>query len=86
MSTRTVARRFAAESGVTPLRWLLDQRIAAAQRLLERTDLTMTAIAGRCGFGSPVTLRQHFVRRVGVPPDVYRRGFRSRPPFGDRVP
>lgn len=78
MSTRTFARRFAAESGVTPLRWLLDQRIAAARRLLERTDLTMTAIAGRCGFGSPVTMRQHFVRRVGVPPDVYRRGFRSR--------
>jgi transcriptional regulator GlxA family with amidase domain len=75
MSPRTFARRFAAESGTTPLRWLLDQRIALAQKLLERTDLTMDALASRCGFGSAITLRQHFTRHVGVSPSHYRRSF-----------
>jgi transcriptional regulator GlxA family with amidase domain len=79
MSERTFARRFAAESGAPPLRWLLDQRIAAAQRLLERTDLGLDAIADRCGFGSAVTMRQHFTRAVGVPPSTYRRSFHPAP-------
>ncbi|WP_406281818.1 GlxA family transcriptional regulator [Embleya sp. NBC_00896] len=79
MSERTFARRFAAESGAPPQRWLLDQRVAAAQRLLERTDLGMDAIARRCGFGSAVTMRQHFTRHIGVPPNGYRRAFHPRP-------
>ncbi|GAA1956995.1 GlxA family transcriptional regulator [Amycolatopsis minnesotensis] len=75
MSARTFARRFTAETGTSPLRWLLEQRIARAQQLLERTDLTVDAVAGRCGFGSSVTFRQHFTRHVGVSPSRYRHDF-----------
>jgi transcriptional regulator GlxA family with amidase domain len=76
MSERTFARHFVADCGTTPHRWLLDQRIAAAQRLLECTDLSMAAIAAEVGLGTAVNLRQHFLRNTGVAPAIYRRGFR----------
>ena len=47
MAPRTFARHFTAATGTTPLHWLHDQRIAAARRLLERTDLPMPEAARR---------------------------------------
>ncbi|MGW2401962.1 GlxA family transcriptional regulator [Kitasatospora sp. NPDC001664] len=79
MSERSFARRFAEAVGVPPLRWLSEQRVLAAQRLLEETDLTVEEIALRCGFGSAVSLRPAFTRRVGVAPRDYRRSFSARP-------
>lgn len=79
MSARSFARHFTAETGTTPLRWLLDQRIAAAQKLLERTDLPMPEIARRAGFGSEVTMRQHFASRLATSPRAYRAAFNATP-------
>ncbi|MFI2611649.1 GlxA family transcriptional regulator [Kitasatospora sp. NPDC018619] len=78
LSERTFARRFTATTGTTPMRWLLDQRVLAAQRLLEETDLPVDTVATRCGFASAVSLRPVFVDRVGVAPREYRRAFRGR--------
>ncbi|WP_380279850.1 GlxA family transcriptional regulator [Kitasatospora purpeofusca] len=78
MSERTFARRFTATTGTTPLRWLLDQRILTAQRLLEDTDLPVDTVATRCGFSSAVSLRPPFTTRLGIPPREYRRTFRGR--------
>ncbi|WP_189315008.1 GlxA family transcriptional regulator [Streptomyces brasiliensis] len=75
MSPRSFARHFTAVTGTTPLRWLLDQRIAAAQKLLERTDLPMPEIARCAGFGSEVTMRQHFASRLATSPRAYRAAF-----------
>ncbi|MFG2681894.1 GlxA family transcriptional regulator [Streptomyces sp. NPDC048392] len=75
MSPRSFARHFAAATGCTPLRWLLDQRIAAAQKLLERTDLPMPEVARRAGFGSEVMMRQHFAARLATSPRAYRAAF-----------
>lgn len=75
MSPRSFARHFAAATGTTPVRWLLDQRIAAAQRLLERTGLAMPEVARRAGFGSEVTMRQHFAARLATSPRAYRASF-----------
>ncbi|GAA0928246.1 GlxA family transcriptional regulator [Streptomyces thermoalcalitolerans] len=77
MSPRTFTRHFTAETGTTPLRWLLDQRIAAAQKLLERTDLPMPEVARRAGFGSEVTMRQHFASRLATSPRAYRAAFKG---------
>ncbi|MEU1423654.1 helix-turn-helix domain-containing protein [Kitasatospora sp. NPDC005751] len=84
MSERSFARRFAGATGTTPLRWLLEQRVLLAQRLLEETDLPVDAVAVRCGFGAAVSLRPVFVARVGVAPREYRRAFRGRE--GDQGP
>ncbi|GGV31996.1 AraC family transcriptional regulator [Kitasatospora herbaricolor] len=78
MSERSFARRFVEAAGTSPLRWLLDQRVLAAQRLLEETDLPVDEVAARCGFASAVSLRPAFVRRVGLAPREYRRSFRGR--------
>ncbi|WP_344431146.1 helix-turn-helix domain-containing protein [Amycolatopsis minnesotensis] len=76
MSSRNLARHFRSATGTTPLRWLLTQRIRRAQELLEATDDGIDVIAAASGMGSAATLRRHFNRTVGVPPDAYRRTFR----------
>lgn len=77
MSPRTFARRFQQETGTTPYRWLLGQRVLLARELLEGTDETMEAIATRAGLGSAATLRHHFAQWVGTTPQAYRRTFRD---------
>ncbi|MEV0123699.1 helix-turn-helix domain-containing protein [Streptomyces sp. NPDC050703] len=79
MSARNLGRHFRAATGTTPLQWLLTQRIRRAQELLERTDRGVDAIATATGMGTATTLRRHFNRTLGVPPDAYRRTFRTRP-------
>ena len=77
ISPRTFARRFRRETGTTPIQWLLDQRVLAAQALLETTDLSIEVIAGRCGFATTTSLREHFARRLATTPSAYRRAFRT---------
>jgi transcriptional regulator GlxA family with amidase domain len=84
LSRRTFDRRFRALSGISPLQWLLHQRILHAQRLLEDTDLPVDAIARQVGLATAVSLRPHFHRLVGVCPQTYRDTFRlSAVPRGD---
>jgi transcriptional regulator GlxA family with amidase domain len=80
MSSRNLARHFRSTTGTTPLQWLSTQRIRRAQELLENTDQSIDAIAQAAGMGTATTLRRHFSRTVGVPPDAYRRTFRSAGP------
>ncbi len=75
MSPRTFARRFGDEVGVSPHKWLTEQRVAHARRLLETTTLPMEQIATQAGFGSATLLRHHFASAVGVSPATYRRRF-----------
>lgn len=86
MSSRHLGRHFRSATGTTPLQWLLTQRIRHAQALLETSDDSVDAIAAATGMGTATTLRRHFNRTVGVPPDTYRRTFRSRTGELDRRP
>ncbi|GAA3919130.1 helix-turn-helix domain-containing protein [Actinoplanes auranticolor] len=61
---------------MSPLRWLLTQRVRLAQELLETSDLSVEQIASRTGMGTATTLRRHFHHQLGVPPETYRRTFR----------
>ncbi|MFE5888438.1 GlxA family transcriptional regulator [Streptomyces sp. NPDC056468] len=75
VSVRTLTRRFHAESGVSPLQWLLHQRIERAKELLETTVLSMDQVARACGLGTADSLRGHLVRRTGLTPSGYRAQF-----------
>jgi len=75
MSERTFARRFAAETGTTPIRWLTQQRVLHARRLLEESGLEIEEVARACGLGSGALLRHHFRKVVGTTPQAYRRTF-----------
>jgi len=75
MSQRTFARRFRAETGTTPHHWVLAQRVALAERLLEEGALGVEEVAFRCGFGSATMLRHHFGRMRSTTPTAYRRLF-----------
>ena len=81
MSPRNFARRFVEEAGTSPKQWLLHQRVLLARELLEQTDLSIKQVAARTGFGSPLSLRDHFKRNVGVTPADYGHSFR-RPEAG----
>jgi transcriptional regulator GlxA family with amidase domain len=76
MSTRTFMRRFRAATGTTPLRWLSQQRVEHARRVLESTDVPVDRVAQVSGFGSAANFRVHFQRTVGTAPTSYRRAFR----------
>ena len=79
MSPRHFARAFAAETGVTPARYVERVRLEAARRLLEDTAQPVAAVAARAGFPSAETMRRSFIRGLGVSPLEYRRRFQGAP-------
>ncbi len=79
MSRRTFYRRLQQATGTTPLQWLLNQRLAQAQSLLESTDLPVEKIAKLSGLGTANNLRHHFVKQLGISPSGYRNAFPRQP-------
>ncbi|MGW5847216.1 GlxA family transcriptional regulator [Streptomyces sp. NPDC055254] len=80
LSTRTFFRRLQAVTGMTPLKWLLHQRLVRAQSLLETTDLPIERISEHSGLGTAANLRRHFTLHVGVTPTDYRQAFGAAAP------
>ena len=76
MTRRTFTRRFRQVMGMTVGAWLLNQRLALAQQLLETSNKTIDVIAEQTGFGTPVSLRQHFNQVFKTSPSNYRKAFR----------
>jgi transcriptional regulator GlxA family with amidase domain len=77
MSRRTFTRRFRQTTGTTVGGWLLGQRLALAQRLLETSDKPIDRVAQEAGFGSEVSLRLHFSKELQTSPARYRKEFRG---------
>lgn len=75
MSVRTFTRRFREEVGVSPGKWLAQQRVDRARHLLENTDLAVDRVAAESGIGSASALRQQLNTAIGVAPLAYRRTF-----------
>ena len=75
MSARHFARAFAAETGITPGRYVERVRVEAARRELEDTSQPIAAVAAACGFGTAETMRRAFLRALGVAPAEYRRRY-----------
>lgn len=80
MSRRNFTRHFRDATGTSFKQWLLNQRVAHAQRLLERSALSVEMVAQQAGFGSALSLRQHFRSLLHTSPTDYRKLYR---PAGD---
>jgi transcriptional regulator GlxA family with amidase domain len=72
MSVRNFERVFTREVGITPSQYVLQMRVEAARRQLERTDRGLKQVAFATGFGSVDVMRRAFVRLLGITPRRYR--------------
>ena len=78
MSPDHFTRRFTSLFAMTPARYRQRRRLAAAQRLLAESDITIDAVARRCGFCDGFHLSKVFRHLLGTTPSAYR--LRSRRP------
>ena len=58
--------------GVAPYRYVIQQRIEKAKKLIKHSKLPLTNIAYECGFSSQSQMTQHFRQIVGITPRAYR--------------
>lgn len=76
MSRRNFTRHFRQATGTSFKQWLLSQRLAHAQRMLESGDASIEVVAMEAGFGTALSLRQHFRSAFHTSPSAYRALFR----------
>jgi transcriptional regulator GlxA family with amidase domain len=72
MGVRNFERVFTREVGTTPSQYVLQVRVEAARRLLERSDGGLKQVASAAGFSSVDVMRRAFVRLLGISPRRYR--------------
>ncbi|MFG1998146.1 helix-turn-helix domain-containing protein [Spirillospora sp. NPDC048911] len=77
LAPRTFIRHFNRQTGTSPLRWVITQRVMASLPLLEGGAMPIEEIGMAVGFESPVTFRHHFTRAMKTSPSAYRRTFRA---------
>ena len=77
VSERTLARKFKASLGMSPLSYLQSQRVARARQLLESSKLPLDRIVEQCGYEDVSSFRKLFARQVGMTPREYRQRFGS---------
>lgn len=73
VSRATLARRFAAWTGTSPMAYLTWWRMTCAARLLRESDAPLRRIADQVGYSSPFAFSHAFTRHHGTAPDRYRR-------------
>jgi len=72
MSVRNFERVFTREVGATPSHYVLQMRVEAARRRLERNGGGLKHVASSVGFGNADVMRRAFIRLLGVTPRRYR--------------
>lgn len=77
MSRRNFTRHFRQATGTSFKQWLLSQRLTHAQRMLEGGDASIEVVAQQAGFGTALSLRQHFRSALRTSPSAYRALFRT---------
>lgn len=79
LSPRTLQRQFLEATGLSPIDWLIHERIAYARELLETTDRPLQWVAEQAGFGSQESFRRHFRGQTRQSPAAYRATARRAP-------
>ena len=73
IARRSLEHRMRATIGRSPNEEILRVKLARARQLLATTDLSLSEVAGRCGFRHTEYLSVAFKRQFGIPPGQFRR-------------
>ncbi|MFN0041002.1 MAG: GlxA family transcriptional regulator [Burkholderiales bacterium] len=76
LAERTLKRRFATATGLTPIAYVQRLRVEDAKRRLERTEAPVDEISWRVGYEDAAFFRRLFKRIAGLAPGAYRKRFR----------
>ncbi|XXT14817.1 AraC family transcriptional regulator [Sorangium sp. So ce429] len=77
LSRAAFARRFLAELGVPPLRYVAELRMQRAAELLAEGDRSLASIAAEVGYDSEFAFSRAFKRHTGEAPGAFRRRSRA---------
>lgn len=72
LSTSRFSHLFRTETGLSPLRYVRNQRMERARVLLERTFLNVKEVMARVGCNDPSHFARDFRRYYGMPPREWR--------------
>jgi transcriptional regulator GlxA family with amidase domain len=76
LSVHHFARAFKQTIGVSPHRYLVQQRVERAAQLLGATDRSLSEIAAEVGFADQSHFSKNFNRVTGSTPNAFRRAQR----------
>jgi len=72
LSASALHRRFKVQFGQSPMRYLMEQRMARAARLLASGDMPLAELGFSVGYGDQSAFTRAFRRHYGMPPARYR--------------
>lgn len=70
-------RLFRESTGISPYRYVIQQRVSKAKALIEEDKMSLLDITFECGFSSQSQMTYHFRKLVGTTPKVYRDRFKQ---------
>ena len=73
LSTSHFARAFKTSAGVTPYRWVLEQRIHRAKKLMMKEGKSISLAAHQTGFANQSHFTKTFRRVTGTTPGLWLR-------------
>jgi AraC family transcriptional regulator len=77
VSVAHFGRAFKQTTGRTPHRWLVEQRVEHAKRLLVTSALPLAEIGATCGFADQSHFTRVFAQLVGSGPGAWRRAWKD---------
>lgn len=79
-SFKTLVRRYTEAFGIDPLDEIRRIRMERAKQLLVSSELSVSEVAGSCGFSSQAGFYNYFLRHAAVSPSEFRKAERARRP------
>jgi len=67
------SHRFKQYYGISPIKYLNQNKLARARQLLRLPDVKIALVARECGFSSPSRFSTAFRKEFGIPPEIYRK-------------
>lgn len=77
VSPEYLSRQFLKETGMKPVEYLNQVKISHAARMLTDTNLTLEAIAQKCGFSNGNYLQKVFKKQMNMTPGQFRDHFKK---------